>query len=180
MSQIARDEAQLVEMMMGEGWVPTRDDHHRLILGFVFEDYVKWMLEEAGLATCVEEQEVVAGFDERFRGHPDGVLEGGAVVEIKSTVEARRMEMKQRRRASGRHFEAMQMNLHHGGYAEGYLVYIARDSGQYYVHRVRPVASIIERLNAKAQRVLAAVDLLLDQVAERGEGCVVLSVEGDR
>ena len=165
MSQIYRDEDELVAMMSsGVQWRPEARDHLRLYCGYLFEDDIKERLVRAGLCTekGAAEREVVATFDERFRGHLDGVIKDGSLLEIKSTFEDKLDRIRRDRRLPRAHYEQLQMYLFHGGFAErgktGFVVYVARDTGSLYVREVRPSDHVIEKLNDKAVRVLSRVD----------------------
>lgn len=167
MSQIDRREDDLVrEMVTGERWRPTDDQHLMLHLGRVFEASVQDRLWDLGLLVeNSEERELVAGFDERFRGHIDGEILDRAhgerepeCFDVKCISQFELQKRTSERRARDKDFAQMQMYVHHGGYERGHIIYVSRESGQIYVHEVRPVRSLIDALNAKARRVLAAVD----------------------
>ena len=168
MSQIYREEDELVAMMAsGVQWRPSARDHLRLYCGYLFEHDIKDRLIRAGLCTDEalypdDDGLVVATFDKRFRGHLDGTFPSGDLLEIKSTYQDKLDHIRQTRRLPRSHYEQLQMYLFHGGFAErgrsAFVVYVARDTGGLYVREVRPNGHAIERLNAKAVRVLRRVD----------------------
>lgn len=171
MSQIHRSEDQLLAILQGNPWKPRRDHEIRFRLGFVFEDEVMRRLWEKGMLPAEVwendfNNEVVATFDERFRGHIDGYLCDGSLLEIKSTVQDDLVRIINGKGIPPRHFEQVQMYLHHGGFERASVIYIARDSGQTYVKVLRPVKPAIRNLNAKAQRVLKRFDQLQSEARE--------------
>ena len=173
MSQIGKKEGDLVAMMQGKGWQPSEEDHLRLRLGHVFETVIEGLLFEAGLVEedviYGSELEVVADFDERFRGHIDGWFTNGALLEIKSTFQEKLDRLMASRRLPGHVYEQVQLYMVHGGFKEGYVVYIARDTGRMWVCYVRPNRAVVEKLNAKAKRVLAQFDALTGASKLSGE-----------
>jgi hypothetical protein len=138
----------------------TFDVGHHLMCyaGYLWEKDVKARLRELGMYAEFSEREVVAEFDERFRGHTDGDLRDGSLLEIKSTTQERIERIRETQRIPTRHFEQVQMYLRHGGYGRAMVVYIARDTDELYVAQVRPVPEVADKLDRKARDVLAAVE----------------------
>lgn len=169
MSQISKSEDDLLAMIQGQGWQPTEEDHLRLRLGHVFEAVVEGLLFEAGLVEedviYGDELEVVAAFDERFRGHIDGYFPCGALLEIKSTYQSKLDYLMKQKRLPSRVYEQVQMYMAHGRFDEAYVVYIARDTGRMWVFYVRPNPVVQQKLNAKAKRVLARFDEIMSERA---------------
>lgn len=124
--------------------------------GLVHEADVIARLAAAGIEVSGQGHEVVAGFDPRFRGHVDGLIDG-EVLEIKSVSQAL-FDAEVRRRALPPHVWQVQAYLRYGGWDWGQLVYKARDSGRVWVHAVRVDMLIGAQIEEKARRVLAAVD----------------------
>jgi hypothetical protein len=103
-------------------------------------------------------REIVSKIDPRFKGHIDGELTDGSLLEIKSTNEIKLAGVIAEGRMLEEHFQQVQCYLRHGGYEWGYVIYKSRDSGRIFVVGVRPVERVGDRLDEKARRILAAVD----------------------
>ena len=145
-----------------DGVADMSEQHHfRSWLGYLFQGGVERLFGEELVA---REREIVAEFDERFRGHADLETAGGDLVEIKS-VDWIGMEMVRQRGPKRAHRAQMQMYLRHGGYEKGFLVYVARDVPwkkwkglPVWVYEMRVDEKEGQRLDGKARLVLAAVD----------------------
>jgi len=117
--------------------------------------------------------EVVAGFDERFRGHVDLALSQRDLVEIKSVTWSKFSRITLAQQAEPRHQAQVQMYLRHGGWERCLVIYTPRDVDykEYYevvarlsvplpffVVEVRPDTALADSLDAKARAILAAID----------------------
>ncbi len=159
MSSIGECPRELYRRMVENGqrdW--SIEMHLNCYSGYLFERDVRARLQAIGAYAPVSEREIVADFDPRFRGHCDGELMDGRLLEIKSTVQANLDGIMASRRIPRRHFEQVQMYLHHGHYPAAVVVYVARDTGQMYVAEIRPAKEVVRNLNEKARRVLECVD----------------------
>lgn len=140
--------------------------------GYLHEDAIVRLLTNSA-ETQERGVEVVADFDDRFRGHVDLVLDGD-LVEIKSTGWDKFQKL--RMGEPPRHnVEQVQMYLCHGGWDVCHLVYVARDVPPrewqglpFWTFEIRSNQSEIKRLNAKAKRVLLAIDRNVPPVCECG------------
>lgn len=126
--------------------------------GYLWERDIKQRLEEIGIYAPMSERLIVCDFDPRFYGHSDGETTGGRLLEIKSTVQVNLEEISANKRIPRRHFQQVQMYLHHGKYPAALMVYVARDTGQIHTAEIRPMRDVAEDLNRKARMILAAVD----------------------
>lgn len=113
-------------------------------------------------------QEIIAPFDSRFRGHTDGRLSDGRLLECKS-VNAKRFEgVQQERRPRYEHFAQVQCYLRYGEYPSAVVIYINRDTFEHQVFEVKPIQHQQDKLEAKAKKILAAIDARIPPVCECG------------
>lgn len=165
MSRINQPEDELVAAFLGE---PAHADTDRLLLfdtGDLFEADVHEKLEQIYNAEhCYYQRgpvEIVAGFDARFAGHGDGEIvtpDEAVLVEVKSTTADKLERIKEHRRVPRSCFQQVQLYMRHGRYRRCLVVFVARDSGAFYVHELRPIEAVADELDEKARRVLAEVD----------------------
>lgn len=133
--------------------------HHLMCYaGYLWERDVKDRLKACGLYAEFSERQIVAEFDDRFRGHSDGEITDGSLLEIKSVTQAKIETIRVTQRIPTRHFDQVQCYLRHGRYDRGLVVYVARDTSEIYVAQVRPVPDVADRLDRKARDILAAID----------------------
>lgn len=157
MSQIHRGEKDIIDSMK-QG---VELDAYQLRIhgvGYVFERIIKEKLTKAGVMIVDSERELVAGFDNRFRGHTDGDLVDGSVVDVKSTVEEKLKRIEADRRLPNAHYVQAQMYMYHGGYDRAMIVYVARDTGRILVRSVKYDGKTAGFYNEKAKRILSALD----------------------
>jgi hypothetical protein len=108
-------------------------------------------------------RELVAAFDERYRGHTDHELEDGTLIEIKS-VNWRRFQQVRERGAFERHVAQVQAYMRHGKYEHAIIVYVARDADHrewvfpFWCVDVASDMLAMDRLDGRAMTVLAAID----------------------
>jgi hypothetical protein len=158
-----------------EGREPATDRNHWTCWsGYLYESALLGLLgsQFPGQAQSCQ-FEIVAGFDSRFRGHVDWVLDGD-LVEIKSTNWAnfgRIIESGPNQRT----IDQVQCYMRHGAFEKAHIVYIARDvpGDQWrglplWTFEQYPLPELAGRLDEKAQRILAAVDRGLPPGCECG------------
>ena len=134
-------------------------------------------LYEAGVLALMglekREREIVASFDARFQGHTDYYLDDGTVVDIKSTALDKFVAIK-RGGPPFTHVAQMQMYMRHGGFKRAVLIYTARDiparvwTEPFWTVDVAPDERLMDRLDHKAQMILAAIDRKLPPACECG------------
>jgi hypothetical protein len=154
------------------GGLPAFSDqqHWYCWTGYLHEAAVVELLAgEQGSRGAGEEEgarqvEVVAGFDERFRGHVDRVW-GDAVIEIKSVGWDKFLRIREAGVPQYEHRCQVQMYLRHGGWRKAFVVYIARDvphrefeGPPFWVFQVEPDEVLADRMDKKARDILAAID----------------------
>ncbi len=138
--------------------------HLNCYAGYLYERDIKERLGNLNLYVPGSERELVANFDQRFRGHTDGAISDGRLLEIKSTVQSNLADIIARHRLPYRHYQQVQIYLHHGGFPGAVVVYVARDTGNLHVEEIRPHPSVADDLNAKARRILDALDSPIDHI----------------
>lgn len=139
------------------GLEATEYNHRMAYLGYALEKVIKDILRGAGILAS-DGCEIVASFDNRVRGHTDGETTDGDLLEIK-TVSKRRFEcVLETGRALGDHFQQVQAYMHFSEYRHAEIVYVCREDLRHFVVHVGYRASVGERIEAKARKVLAAID----------------------
>lgn len=154
-----------------EGRTGASDQQHWYCwTGYLHEAAVIKLLAEeqggggAGEKELLRQVEVVAGYDERFRGHVDYVL-SERVIEVKSVGWEKFLKIREDGWPQYEHRCQVQMYLRHGGWARGLVIYIARDvphrefdGPPFWVFEVEPDEVLADRMDKKAKEVLAAID----------------------
>lgn len=167
MSQISREEDDLLDQLRGKQQEPSREEHLLLDLGHLFTHDIKRRLEEAfkdgedEVTFDLDEQEIVADFDERFRGHADGLMHASdqdILLEVKAVTHEKLDQVRNSGRLPRPDYDQIQMYLAHSGLDEAHVIYVGRDTGEIYVHYVKPQKHIIDKLNTKAKRILERFD----------------------
>jgi len=155
MSQIFQCPANLYDQV-----VDGREEFQGRAARMCYEGYLHERDMIARLVDCglyEEAGELVAPWDERFRGHPDGQVDGD-VLEVKSVTAAKFEEVRKSNRALQHHYEQVQIYLLYGRWERGVIVYKCRETGEIRPIVVWPHPPTQARLEEKAKAVLAAVD----------------------
>lgn len=114
-------------------------------------------LERSGIPVLERDRELVAPFDERFKGHIDGEVDGD-LLEIKSLetlddlAEVRAHGPRERDQAQ------VQAYMRYGDYHRALIVYKVRSNGALWVVYVNRRDALGKRLERKARDVLEALD----------------------
>lgn len=156
MSQIAKCPRYLYNQLVNGCAKPGLQSMRYFHEGYVHEADILERARLAGVAVKNHNRELVAPFDERFRGHIDGEVDGD-LVEIKS-VAADRFDSVLEHGAFFEHMDQCQMYMRYGGYERALIVYKNRDTGVLYVYDMHKSEAHGRRLEEKARQVLAAVD----------------------
>lgn len=144
---------------MVNGQIPPTGRHARLCHeGYVHQSDIIYRLGKAGIEIKNTDRELVAPFDDRFRGHIEGEVNGGDLLEVKSIHDDAMSDLLRDGMPFSRHYEQVQCYMHYGEYTVAYVVYKTRGSGDLWVFQVRRDISVGLRLETKAKRVLAAID----------------------
>lgn len=141
----------------------TDQQHWYCWTGYLNEAAVIRLIADLGAQQ--QQFEIVAGFDARFRGHIDYLLNPMEFIEIKSVGWDKFCKIREANRPEYAHLAQVQMYLRHGGYQCAKIIYIARDVPHrefdgmpLWVLEIYPDDTLANRLDAKAQRILAAID----------------------
>lgn len=103
-------------------------------------------------------KELIAPFDNRFRGHTDGELDGETLLEIKSVSLRRFEEVDYNGVCINEHYAQVQCYMRYGHYAHTVLIYVCRDSFQHMLFDIPYRFADGEVYEGKAKRILAALD----------------------
>lgn len=114
-------------------------------------------LKIAGVQVVGRDRELVAGFDERVRGHVLGEVDGDLLL-IKTLRDWDALASVMERGPRPRDRDQVQMYMRYGGYRRGLIVYKERQGGDVWVCWASVNEERGARLEEKARRVLAAVD----------------------
>jgi hypothetical protein len=114
-------------------------------------------IREIGVEVTNAQRELMAPFDERFRGHIDGEIEGD-LLEIKSVDDLRFGHVMNLGRPFEEHVDQVQMYMRYGGYERALLVYKCRNTGDVLVKELARDERLGLALEEKAHLILAAVD----------------------
>lgn len=109
---------------------PTEDRLHWYNwIGYTIENSILTTLREAGLQFVEggSQMDVIADFDDRFRGHIDHELVDGTLIEIKSINWPKYVRLRLNNQADQRNLDQVQMYLRHGGFSQALIVYVVRD-----------------------------------------------------
>lgn len=155
-SQVAQC-PRLAYMSFMSGNEPSDYNHRMCYAGYLFERDVLQRMREMRLAT-LDRREVVAEFDDRLRGHIDGLTTWGDLLEIKSMTRSKFDLVHQQNRALHEHNDQVQLYMRYGGWRFAWVVYVCRETFEHKVVRVRYDAGRAQKLEAKARGILAAID----------------------
>lgn len=138
--------------------VDTSDFSHRMAYtGYMHERDTMERLREMRVATLTR-RELVADFDDRFRGHTDGQMAWGDLLEIKS-VSAHKFDLVcYHGRALHEHIDQVQLYMLYGGWHWTWMIYINRETFEHKVVRVSFDPARARQLVLKAKLVLDAID----------------------
>ena len=167
MSQIGRCPHQVYAGFVAG--VDMSDFHHRMAYtGYMHEFDVLQRLREMGIAQ-LDRREVVADFDDRLRGHIDGLTNWGDLLEIKSVTKSKYELICQQSRALHEHYDQVQMCMRYGGWRYCWFIYVNRETFEHKVIRVAYDAEKATRLEEKARQILAAIDARHEPGCECGK-----------
>jgi len=140
-----------------DGLTETDYNHRMAYLGYALESVEREILFRSGVLRSID-REIVAEFDPRVRGHIDGETMDGDLVEIKTVSTVKFEKVIESDKALRDHFSQVQAYMHFGGYRHAEIIYICREDFRHYVIHVPYVRGVGEQIEAKARRVLAAID----------------------
>jgi hypothetical protein len=159
MSGIGRCPARLYrECRVGRREQRGEDADRRCYRGNMYE---RDALQRAGLANLVRpdsSKALVADFDDRFRGHTDGELVDGDLLEIKSVWSETFDQVQASHKPQPFDLDQVQMYLRFGKYRHGVILYICTETFRHYAIDIYPQARRQEELIEKARMVLQGLD----------------------
>lgn len=138
------------------GFRIQRDTHRMCFAGYEHEKSILEILIRAGIITQVG-IEVVAPFDDRLRGHVDGVS-GNHVIEIKSVSVKKWEKLLQSNRAFREHFIQCQLYMLYGGFRQAFIIYRNRDTYEHKVIGFPFDERVAREAEGKAKVILDAID----------------------
>lgn len=142
-----------------QGLHVTDADHARSYVGYLFEADVRARLADL----CIYKpdsaaRELVAPFDDRFRGHIDGETMDDELLEIKSVNAMLFEKIEMSFRPKTEHVAQVQTYMRYGPWEHALIVYVDRDSFAHLVIHVAKQERIGEEMEQKAKKILAAID----------------------
>lgn len=139
------------------GITPTEESYRNSYMGYEQETGVIVML--TGMAMLRRQNiEVVAPFDSRLRGHLDGDISDGELIEIKSVSLNKFQKIRENKRALTKHYIQVQLYMRYGGYKEAFVIYRCRETYEHEIICVEYSHNSASKYEAKAKRMLAAID----------------------
>lgn len=174
MSQIAQCSRQLYfDFVEGRTHQSARA-HQTCKRGYLIEGEFKTMLasmgvlgvargfpvldDDTGMRMFGSEREIVAPFDSRFRGHTDGETADGDLLEIKSMTQERYELAVKLNRIEVAHYYQVQAYLRYGNYSHALVEYVSSGTFDHCAFRIALNSRVGDEIEAKAKRVLAAID----------------------
>ena len=138
----------------------TPESHVMCYAGYEQERLVMEILERSGIARPPESinREVTSPFDNRLRGHIDGVAVDGSLLEIKSVNSRKFEKLFETGRALFPHYVQVQLYMRYGYFARALVVYRNRETYGHIVMSVRYVPERAEEFETKAKLLLQAID----------------------
>lgn len=150
------------------GQEPTMDIHRMCYIGYLFERDARQRMTEAGLYRPPRVAELIAPFDERFRGHADGETIDGDLLELKSVSEEGLERVAAKGRGKVEHWLQVQTYMRYGPWQNAVIVYISRDSFRHFIVSALKDTHVGEKMEHKAKTVLAAIDARRPPACECG------------
>ncbi|MCP1384858.1 hypothetical protein [Runella salmonicolor] len=161
LSQLHKSEDDLLSELING--TPDIDDDSVLLLsmGYVIENDIRRRLQGIGVAIPDTQKEIVAHYDARVRGHIDGLTcMPQQIYEIKSTKQEKLDYIIQSNKLPTKDFMQIQAYLHHGKYKSCLVLYVARDTGKFWMKELWYIPAIGRQIEEKARRVLQVYDMM--------------------
>ena len=126
--------------------------------GYDQERSVRSILLALGVLQSFEVTHVVAPFDKRLQGHPDGITTDGQVIEIKSVSRKKFERIQNDGRALFEHFAQVQLYLRYANLLSALIIYRCRETYEHSVFEISYNPTQADKLEEKAKRILQALD----------------------
>lgn len=133
--------------------------------GYDQEHSIRAML---GSWVGAENMEVIAPFDNRLRGHIDGRLDDGSLLEIKSVTVKKFEKVRETRRALNEHFNQCQLYMRYGNFPGAFIIYRCRETYEHLIIHVNYSKPTADKLEEKAKQILQAIDAKQPPACECG------------
>lgn len=146
-----------IEYMDGIGDIDEAT-HRFCYAGYEQERSVISLLQQAGIGCLDSGLEVTAPFDNRLRGHIDGVTNDNELLEIKSLTVDKFRRVNADGRALFKHFVQVQLYMRYGGWKQAFIVYRCRETYEHFVVSVPYHEHRAEYFERKARTILDAID----------------------
>ncbi len=137
---------------------PSLKDYQNSYRGYMYESIIKGWLISIGFMVPGTEKEIVAGFDERFKGHIDGEDYKGNLIEIKSVTQAKFEKIKADGRLPFRNFCQIQAYLRYGNYDYCTVIIVSTETLDIEIMQIRDNPKILTAIHTKAISVLNAIN----------------------
>ena len=167
MSQIGRCPRMLYRWIV-EGKGDASDAAHlNCISGYMLEDKMLWILAGAGLlgskawATLPKDdanREIVAPFDNRFRGHIDGEMFDGTLLEVKTFNADDYNRVTRTNQLPKPYIWQVQAYMRYGDYDETLMVLVCRDPFTFWTMTLKCDDRIGAAIDERARMILSALD----------------------
>lgn len=159
MSQISECPRRLFHQYV-YGMKATPEQHVKAVLGYMFERTVKEILLRANFLKALPKaaHELIAGFDNRFRGHIDGVTIHNELADIKSLPRIGFDKQLQSQNVSNRIFMQMQAYMGYARFRSAIVIFVCRETMRCHPVRLHYAHRVFLNLEEKAKRVLQAID----------------------
>jgi len=157
-SSIGKCPRQVVrDFLYGKGDL-TLQAHQMCYGGYLFEADLRNRLADMGFKVTQAGLEVIAPFDQRLRGHIDGVLFETDLLEAKSLNRTKFEKVKTTHMALSEHFAQVQLYMKYGPWEKCWVVYVCRETLEHHVVKVTYLHTQAIKFEMKAQRILAHID----------------------
>lgn len=140
-----------------DGFDVEAHTHRMAFAGYEHERSLITMLTDLGLLERVN-VEVAAPFDERLRGHLDGIWRGN-VIEIKSVNDRQyRKVVEKSDKVLWKHFVQVQMYMRYAELRNAFVIYRNRETYEHMVIGVPYIQAQADKFEERARHILAAID----------------------
>lgn len=142
-------------------------------VGYTFEYAIVDLLKGAGFKfhPDVEQHDLVANFDPRYRGHIDHLLADKTLIEIKSVYWDKYLRLREQGRPEALHYDQCQAYMRHGKFPRAIIIYTPRDIPHrewddshrgnflsFWTYDIFRNERRMDELDQKAKAILAAID----------------------
>jgi hypothetical protein len=141
--------------------IPAADEqtYRMCFAGYEQELSIRKMLIETNMMVEASlYKEIVAPFDNRLKGHIDGLTPWEDLIEIKSVSAKKFAKVIETGRSIYDHFIQIQLYMRYGGMRQAFIFYRNRETYEHKVIRVPYKPEQAEKFEAKAKMILSFID----------------------